>query len=103
MSTHPTPLAEKIAAIEKALKPRSFCSCDGCRAINEGRDALAALAKDVAAMEEALKRIPALGHSDDCVLCAFKDKEALKALGIDPKEHIAALAAAAKGQGTVTT
>jgi hypothetical protein len=48
--THPTPLAEKIAAIEKALRIYSKAQW-----ALDMADALTALAKDVAAMEEALR------------------------------------------------
>jgi hypothetical protein len=51
--THPTPLAEKIAAIEKALRIYSKAQW-----ALDMADALAERAKDVAAMEEALGKLP---------------------------------------------
>jgi hypothetical protein len=92
--THPTPLAEKIAAIEKALRIYSKAQW-----ALDMADALAERAKDVAAMEEALGLC-----RDLAVYAEWADIVSLR--GQLERVHgmaNAALAAAAKGQGTVRT
>jgi hypothetical protein len=137
--THPTPLAEKIAAIEKLIK--RFGS--GRVWTSEALDLLTALAKDVAATEEALGKLP---RTADGVVVVPGTRVWYVREGLEPEAHVirgyeyesstviapdgyangcvffspsgstsiwrwdqcystraAALAAAAKGQGTVTT
>jgi hypothetical protein len=104
--THPTPLAEKIAAIRKGLHHE----CPLAHA------ALDALAKDVAAMEAERDALRAQIH-DLChdihtqqpvtpqEFCDGCEAFQVKLFGESPITQLrsAALAAAAKGQGTVRT
>jgi hypothetical protein len=115
--THPTPLAEKIAAIEKALKRArvlmsgknpspSFNAMLTLRnEVEEAMPALTSLAKDVAAMEEALGKLAALTRYD-LEEDASNDYASMQVYAHGDYvrfDEVMALAAAAKGQGTVTT
>jgi hypothetical protein len=98
--THPAPLAEKIAAIEKALKasfdytntrhmltqPAQSALCN--QAFDALRDAmpiLTALAKDVAAMEEALGKLP---RTADGVVVVPGTRVWYVREGLEPEAHV---------------
>jgi hypothetical protein len=149
--THPTPLGEKIAAIESLilaleLSPppdNPLWRIELQSSVTRARDALTALAQDVAAMEEALGKLP---RTRDGVVVVPGTRVWYVREGLEPEAHVirgyeyesstviapdgyangcvffspsgstsiwrwdqcystrdAALAAAAKGQGTVRT
>jgi hypothetical protein len=78
--THPTPLAEKIAAIEKALRIYSKAQW-----ALDMADALAERAKDVAAMEEALGKLP---RTADGVVVVPGTRVWYVREGYEPEAHV---------------
>ena len=52
-----------------------------------------AQAKEIERLKAVLKKIPTLGHDDECLFCGFKDRLCLETLGKSVAEFLAAQAA----------